>query len=284
MSNNCDNNNNNDYLHYRYVIFILVLALVSIFSYYFCGNDELVKTISFAGTLASIILSVLAIFITVLSNDSLSSMIHKIHDLYEAIKDIPSTIDNSITSLTSSTRQLRDNMNELNAFLPELKAEMSKVDEHIKENNEAIKALSSQQVSETENSINKNESIKIDEFFKFYLQGCSFIGLCLIYLLYVTAEKKKSISLAEYCQKIDVNSSIQYDFGFYIACRATGLFLSDLSPDEKFVIFNVAFAKKISKEDIVNALRQSSTMLDNENFNADEYITKIDNFVNDEGK
>lgn len=282
MSNNCDNNKN--YLHYRYVIFILVLALVSIFSYYFCGNDELVKTISFAGTLASIILSVLAIFITVLSNDSLSSMIHKMHDLYEAIKDIPSSIDSSITSLTSSTRQLRDNMNALNAVLPELKAEMSKVDEHLRENNEAIKALSSQQGSKTENSINKNESIKIDDFFKYYLQGCSFVGLCLIYLLYVTAERRKNVSLAEYCQKIDVNSSLQYDFGYYIACRATGLFLCDLSSDEKFVISNVTFTNKISKGDIVNALRQSSSMLDREIFNADEYITKIDNFVENDGK
>ena len=81
MSNNSDNNMKNNNLHYRYVILILVLALISIFSYYFYGNEDLVKTISFAGTLASIILSVLAIFITVLSNDSLSSMIHKIRDL-----------------------------------------------------------------------------------------------------------------------------------------------------------------------------------------------------------
>ena len=95
MSNNSDNNMKNNNLHYRYVIFILVLALISTFSYYFYGNEDLVKTISFAGTLASIILSVLAIFITVLSNDSLSSMIHKIRDLYEAIKDIPDSIKKS---------------------------------------------------------------------------------------------------------------------------------------------------------------------------------------------
>ena len=49
MSNNSDNNMKNNNLHYRYVIFILVLALISTFSYYFYGNEDLVKTISFAG-------------------------------------------------------------------------------------------------------------------------------------------------------------------------------------------------------------------------------------------
>lgn len=162
----------NNNLHYRYVIFILVLALISTFSYYFYGNEDLVKTISFAGTLASIILSVLAIFITVLSNDSLSSMIHKIRDLYEVIKDIPDSIKKSIISLGETIRQLQNNIEVMNGLLPELKTQLCNVDEHIRESNEVLRSFASQQNLSSEKVIKEDvTSINLEAYFKQFLEG-----------------------------------------------------------------------------------------------------------------
>ncbi|WP_334644968.1 hypothetical protein [Segatella copri] len=205
----------NNNLHYRYVIFILVLALISTFSYYFYGNEDLVKTISFAGTLASIILSVLAIFITVLSNDSLSSMIHKIRDLYEVIKDIPDSIKKSIISLGETTRQLQNNIEVMNGLLPELKTQLCNVDEHIRESNEVLRSFASQQNLSSEKVIKEDvTSINLEAYFKQFLEGSSFVGLCLLYLLFTASKSNKMVSLAEYCEKVDLNSTLQYDFGF----------------------------------------------------------------------
>lgn len=271
----------NSYLHYRYIILMLALALVCTFAYCNCGDDELVKIISFAGTLISIVLSLLAIFITVLSNDSMSGMIHKIRDLYDVIKDMPTSIDKSISSLSESTEQLQINMQKFNDLLPELRDEINHVDQHIKESSEAIKALSSQQIVESKKTVeDSNRTIKFDEYFKNFLQGSSFVGICLIYLIYVAAKAEKSVSLAEYCKKIDVDSTLQYDFGFYIACRAAGMFTCNLSSDESFLLSNIRFTDKLSKEDIIETLRICSASLANPSFSADDYISKIDKFVN----
>lgn len=271
---------NNSYLHYRYVILMLALALVCTFSYFYCGDDELVKIISFAGTLISIVLSLLAIFITVLSNDSMSGMIHKIRDLYEVIKDMPSSIDDSISSLSVSTGQLQDNMQKLNALLPELKAEINYVDQHIRESNEVIKALSGQQNTATNASVDADNSmIKIDELFKYFLQTSSFVGLCLLYLLKVASENNKMVSLAEYSKKLDTASTLQYDFGFYIACRAFGMLACTISNDDMYVVSDIVIHPKLVKEDIVNALKLSAQRLNSPLFTAEGYMSKIDKFV-----
>lgn len=60
--------------HYVYIILILVLTLIGLFSYQFCTCESLVSLISFASTISSIILSVLAILITVLSGESMNSL------------------------------------------------------------------------------------------------------------------------------------------------------------------------------------------------------------------
>lgn len=274
---------NNSYLHYRYVILMLGLALVCTFAYFYCGDDELVKVISFAGTLISIVLSLLAIFITVLSNDSMSSMIHKIRDLYEVIKDMPSSIDTSISSLSESTGQLQDNMQKLNALLPELKAEINYVDQHIRESNEAIKALSGQQLDGSKVSEGVS-TINVDDLFKYFLQTSSFIGLCLLYLLKVASENNKTISLAEYSKTVDAASTLQYDFGFYIACRAFGILACTISNDDMYVISNIVIHPKLKKENIVEALKTSAHLLHSSLFTAEDYMAKIDKFVKEESK
>lgn len=285
MSNNSDNNMKNNNLHYRYVIFILVLALISTFSYYFYGNEDLVKTISFAGTLASIILSVLAIFITVLSNDSLSSMIHKIRDLYEVIKDIPDSIKKSIISLGETTRQLQNNIEVMNGLLPELKTQLCNVDEHIRESNEVLRSFASQQNLSSEKVIKEDvTSINLEAYFKQFLEGSSFVGLCLLYLLFTASKSNKMVSLAEYCEKVDLNSTLQYDFGFYIACRAAGLLFARLDGDDKYIISDIIFTDKMKKEDIVTAMKQSAASLNSPLCKAEDYIMKIDKFVNYECK
>lgn len=64
-------------LHYKYWIIILILLNIAIFSYYNSGDTNLTGMIAFAATIASIILSVLAIFMSILSNDSIGGMLHR---------------------------------------------------------------------------------------------------------------------------------------------------------------------------------------------------------------
>lgn len=98
------------YLHYLYVIFILLVALIGVISYYHCSEKDksLHEFISFAATLSSIILSVLAIFITVMSSESTNKLRDGIMGLLKIPEDLSNKVDQSVSDLNNATKNLND--------------------------------------------------------------------------------------------------------------------------------------------------------------------------------
>lgn len=94
--------------HYVYVILILVLIIIGIVAYNYSGCNEIVALVSFAATISSIILSVLAIFITVVSGESTN----KLRDSLVMLKTIPTDVKEAISSTI-------DKMNESSTSLAE---------------------------------------------------------------------------------------------------------------------------------------------------------------------
>lgn len=88
MCNNKGSETNIIKIHFIYVVFILVVIIIVLLSCRLSDNQSFVDIVSFAGTLTSIILSVLAIFITVLSNDSFSNLMEKIRGLTDSINPL----------------------------------------------------------------------------------------------------------------------------------------------------------------------------------------------------
>lgn len=77
----------------------------------------------------------------------------------------------------------------MNGLLPELKTQLCNVDEHIRESNEVLRSFASQQNLSSEKVIKEDvTSINLEAYFKQFLEGSSFVGLCLLYLLF-TASK-----------------------------------------------------------------------------------------------
>lgn len=101
------------YLHYLYIIFILLAALVGVISYYHCGvkDKSLHEFISFAATLSSIILSVLAIFITVMSGESTNKLRDGIIDLLKIPEDLSKRVNQSVKNLNDATENLNNAAN-----------------------------------------------------------------------------------------------------------------------------------------------------------------------------
>lgn len=60
------------------VIALLSVNLVNVFSQKTCGDQTFVDQVSFASTISSIILSVIAIIMTVVSSDSMNNLLHKL--------------------------------------------------------------------------------------------------------------------------------------------------------------------------------------------------------------
>lgn len=117
----------NKSIHLWYICGIAVFIVIELVSCIIIGNVEAVNImnyISFAATLASLILSVLAIFMTVLSGESMN----KLRDSMVGLGEVPSKVESALKStingmqqstqeLNLATKQNNENINQLNEFI-----------------------------------------------------------------------------------------------------------------------------------------------------------------------
>lgn len=208
-------------LHYKYWIFILVLVIIAIFSYCYCLDDNLTSMIAFAASIASIILSILAIFMTILSNNSVSGMLHKIRDVHEAVSSIPDNIEQSVSEMKDASTGLATVNANVNKSLVSLGIKLQELDEHISDNNKKLQeyldeASAGAKTSQTGVKISK-QSVE------FFLSKMSFNGLVLLYAFFQYGKNKKTdnFSLVEF-EKI-INSSVDYSFGIMVASTSANV-------------------------------------------------------------
>ena len=116
------------------VIAVLGITLINLFSQETCQNKVFVDQVSFASTISSIILSVIAIIMTVVSNDTIGSLLHRFRDLHDDIKEVPEELRKTVKSFNSSCKELEgieQNLNILPAKLEEAKGQITTVSELI---------------------------------------------------------------------------------------------------------------------------------------------------------
>ena len=232
--------------HWKYAFGIVLLLFVLFFAYWFSDDKKLVEVISFAGTIASIILSVLAIFMTVLSNDSMASMIHRIRDVHDSIKDMPSSINHSIEQLRLSTSKIE-------SILPEINGKLKAVDEHLKESN---LNLSSVNDGKTDNPIYGTDGIALTakEFLVSFLNNSSLTGLGVVYCLYLASHTNKNFKLQDYVSSFEF-SNVDYSYAYCIACFANRLAVGQVDTQNDCLVSNVRFSNLISDKDIFDAIK-----------------------------
>ena len=94
------------HLHYIYVIIILLILLVEFIAYYHCDDKELVAEVGFASSVSSIILSVLAIIVTVVANGSTDKLAHGIYRLRDVPAEVRKSVNEAITKISNTTDSL----------------------------------------------------------------------------------------------------------------------------------------------------------------------------------
>lgn len=113
--------------HYVYIIIILVLVIIGITSYNYSQCSDFVALVSFAATISSIILSVLAIIFTVVSGESTN----RVRDGLIELQHIPNEVNKAIESTIGS---LRDSANKLSQITEENKASAQRLKDEFKDN------------------------------------------------------------------------------------------------------------------------------------------------------
>ena len=178
-------------LHLKYWIFILILLIVGLFSYFYSGDDNLTSMIAFATTIASIILSVLAIFMTLLSNNSIGGMLHKVRDLHDTVLSIPNSLDVSISDLRETTSGLLAVNSEVNKAISTLGNRLEDLEKHLAQNeikmDNILNSLSTD-ISGNSHSYENPTEKQIDQ----YLNTLSLNGIYLLFGIYKYQEKSRN--------------------------------------------------------------------------------------------
>jgi hypothetical protein len=192
-------------IHAFYILLILVTIIILLLTIKWSNNIELVNHIAFAATLASLLLSVLAIVYAYLYNASFAGNLSKVNDasknLSENANKLCTASENIIKELgplPSLTQKIYDKMGEWPTALPS--------------------ASHKEKVDQT--STNKGNDICVP--LETLLTKSSLSGKFLFLMVYLSYKTKKAFSLVDLSAKLNLDST--YFQGYIIASSSVGLF------------------------------------------------------------
>ncbi|WP_287644297.1 hypothetical protein [Bacteroides sp.] len=269
------------------IIAIIGFFLVIQFSLANCGNQELAAQFTFASTISSIILSVIAIIMSVLSSESLNNLIHKSRDLHDEIKDVPTKIELSIKSLDISSAKFEKLSNELLKMPQKIEnsiiSSINEISQNIENVSGGLKTLN-QTVEYGFLEITRNATIgkeylpiedkelTVKDVEENFLSSASVIGLFLLIYVAIAHEKSIKVSLVEFSKiLIGDESQVEYAYGYLVATSSMGLFFEYEVHEDLYEITKI---KTDLLENVKNRL-QIRLSEDNYDLSIDEFIDNI---------
>lgn len=224
------------------VIALLSVNLVNVFSQKTCGNQTFVDQVSFASTISSIILSVIAIIMTFVSNDTINSLLHKVRDLHDNIKDVPSDIkktskdlNDSVTQLNSLESKLNElpssiktNIDELKLLLDNAIEKIDGIDKKTESFDELFKKGSENSIKDSDNLLLKNEYLEL------LINRISEASALSVYICISAFEKSVSFNLDNITEAMKIRRNIGYITGVINIFKSLGLI--ELTQDVNSII------------------------------------------------
>lgn len=192
-------------IHISYIIGILILTIIMLTTLDWGGNEKLVDYITFALTLTSLTLSLLAIIQSLFSSSRFSETIGSLSSINEEVlitskklSEATIELDKKITNIPVSLKAVEKNTDETRIMVEK----MSNVEKtKIPEKNKTTK--------------NKPHSIIIETM----VQTSSFVGQQVLYALSLSKKQNKTFSLKD----VIGDDMIDYSFGYLIALASCGL-------------------------------------------------------------
>ncbi len=279
------------------IIIVLVLIGGGSFAHQYCTNDDIVKLISFAATLASIILSILAIFMTILSNDSISSIVHKIMTMYESVQSLPSemkksseemsniirTIEGATSEVKNASTELKNTSSQTNEIIgnkiTEIQRQMHEMESHISQDiTERMKLTETRSMPSPDSFKDDTEDSSHENLFIHN----SLTNLVLLYALLLYKERRLThpLNITELCKEQQLGDDA-YSHGALTAMAAMDLFQAKIYRNTDIYISNIESIHSCINEDNlkegIKSWCKSYNQEDSERpkFEAEDVIAKI---------
>lgn len=234
--------------------------LVNLFAQQTCDNEIFVDQVSFASTISSIILSVIAIIMTVISSDSMNSLLHKFRDLCDVLQNTPVKIEASMGSIKESSEKLQEvekkikdlpqilneNQDALNGILSSIQETIGQLDEKILEIKSETTSMR-MELSDVNNKMSGNiqnkalqKTIEGDDLKDVIFKSMSYYHLCFLYAVKLAYENNKQLSVPQLAKVLSTKKNISdYLFSFLLSLTYFGLINVDCFIEDRIKVLSV---------------------------------------------
>jgi len=233
------------------IVIIIGFFVVNQFALMFCSNRVMVEQFSFASTISSIILSVIAIIMSVVSGESINNLLHKFRDVHNEISDVPSKIESSTQkmdnasskfdeiygnlkdapqkieeatllmtgaseNIDNSIQNLHQIMTDFQEKTKDLQSLKTELKSEIREGFQSVESTTTDQ-DETEITLTNEQAIEV-------VKGSSPWGALFLYAIKRSKDESRYFSLDSFCRIFDIKGRRDYFYGYFVAMKATGIF------------------------------------------------------------
>ena len=210
-------------IHRNYIAGFLGFAIIMLLTAQYGGpNNAIFEYLSFGSTITSLVLSILAIFVTVQSSSDLYKQFTRIDNATDTIKNVSTQIDGTLVALKTTESNLQETAKTISSQLDNI---VEQIDDrfrtHMKETEDNI---SKQFVASMNNTstINEQDVIQnqeaIDNLKRYFISITSANGLLILYACTLSIEQKKMFELSNIFKGNEA-----YTFGFLIASISTAI-------------------------------------------------------------
>ena len=210
-------------VHRNYIAGFLGFAIIMLLTAQYGGPDNAIfNYLSFGSTITSLVLSILAIFVTVQSSSDLYKQFTRIDNATDTIKNVSTQIDGTLVALKTTESNLQETAKTISSQLDNI---VEQIDDrfriHMKETEDNI---SKQFVASMNNTstINEQDVIQnqeaIDNLKRYFISITSANGLLILYACTLSIKQKKMFELSNIFKGNEA-----YTFGFLIASISTAI-------------------------------------------------------------
>ncbi len=265
-------------IHVYYLVGIGSLLLIELVTYILTGEEPassaIFDQISFASTISSILLSVIAIIYSIVSGSNGANLYVKTE---EVSKQIGETLSD-LRDLSTTVEKLEKIPDDIEKHLRELKEQMQRMEKMSEQTSLQLKQEVTPKIDRLSEKVGgsvnggdssgardlKGPSKERETIFKYYISRSSFYGGLMLLGCCYAGKKKKKIDLKEMTSKILGEESISilwYLLGYAIASSALGILKVEFEVEKMELRVKEVYNKEVYNEEGFDLEKESLDFL-----------------------
>jgi len=210
---------NNERIHFGYVVSFLLLIIICLVTVKWGAIEELTNYITFALTITSLVLALLAIVYSFFSNSSMTRNI--------------SNLDSASKKISSNSELLNSAADKLEKTIGDIPVTLKNIESKTEITHKAFEEFTKKEISIPKISAKDKKRIDDKSLGEMVVKNGSISSWGMLLALKLAHEKNKSFNLEHFAETVDLSSE-PYLRGFLVGISALGLYQYDTfeSPED----------------------------------------------------